>query len=365
MRVAARIDVAALAHNLELARRAAPNSHVFAVIKADAYGHGLLDAARAFTQADAFAVACVEEAVELRAAGIDQPLLVLEGAGSEEELAAARAYALEVVVHTEWQLEMLERCGVNGLRRAWAKFDTGMHRLGFAPEQARDVSSRLVAAGLAEPGVLSHLACADEPESDVTARQVAVFESFRGLFRGPASIANSAGVLAHPATHCDWVRPGLMLYGVSPFAGQSGPALGLRPAMTLVARILAIRSVPAGEGVGYGFDWKAPRESRIGIVSIGYGDGYPWRAAAAGLALVAGQRAALAGRVSMDMLGVDLTELPQVREGDPVILWGRGLAVERVAEAAGTSPYELVCSVTRRVPRSYSKAPAPLAEMER
>lgn len=363
MRVIARVDADALAHNLAVARRAAGASRVFAVVKADAYGHGLSAAAAAFAGADGLAVACVEEAAALRAAGIAAPVLVLEGAADAGELDVARRHGLELAVHAGWQLELLERGGARDLGRLWAKFDTGMHRLGFAPAAAPGVAARLAALGAAAPGVMTHLACADEPDDEETARQLAAFAGVRALFAGPASVANSAGLLAHPASRCDWVRPGLMLYGVSPFPGRCGSELGLRPAMSLSAALLAIQDVGAGDGVGYGFDWRARRPSRIGIVSAGYGDGYPWRAAAGGSALVRGRRAPLAGRVSMDMLGLDLTEVPEAAVGDEVTLWGADLPVEEVARAAGTSPYELVCSVTRRVPRAYAGAGvAPAAE---
>lgn len=351
MRVVARVDVAALAHNLEVARRAAAGASVFAVVKADAYGHGLHAAVEALAAADGFAVACVEEGAELRGAGVAAPVLVLEGAADGGELATARRLGLELVVHADWQLALLEHDGVRGLANLWVKFDTGMHRLGFPPAAAPRVAARLAALGITAPGVMSHLACADDADSDETARQLAVFDTIRTQFAGPASMANSAGLLAHPASHFEWVRPGIMLYGVSPFPGRTGPDLGLRPAMTLSAVLVAIQEVAAGEGVGYGFDWRAERASRIGMVSAGYGDGYPWRAAAAAHAVVRGQRAPLAGRVSMDLLGIDVTDVADAAVGDEVILWGTDLPVEEIARAAGTSPYELVCSVTRRVRR--------------
>ncbi len=352
MRVVATIDPVALAHNLGVVRQRAPGSHVYAVVKADAYGHGLENTVVAFTEADAFAVACMDEVIELRAIDSRPNILVLEGVFDGRELAAAKADKLEIVVHSDWQLQLLERDGVEGIRRVWAKFDTGMHRLGFTPESAGDVRARLVALGIETPGVMSHLACADKPGLTDTARQMAIFGAVCRRFPGsPASLANSAGVLLHPDSHLDWVRPGLMLYGVSPLPEGDGTDFGLRPAMTLSARLLSIQDVATGDVVGYGATWQAPRDCRIGIVSIGYGDGYPWCAAAAGEALVRGKRVPMAGRVSMDMLGVDLTALPAVHVGDEVILWGAGLPVEEVARAVGTSPYELMCRVSRRVPR--------------
>ncbi len=352
MRVAATIDSVALAHNLGIVRQRVAGSHVYAVVKADAYGHGLENTVAALAGADAFAVACMDEVLELRAIDSRSNILVLEGVFDGRELAVAKADKLEIVVHSDWQLQLLERDGVEGIRRVWVKFDTGMHRLGFAPESAGDVRARLAALGIEAPGVMSHLACADEPVLADTARQMAVFGAVCKLFPGsPASLANSAGVLLHPDSYLDWVRPGLMLYGVSPLPEGNGTDFGLRPAMTLSAHLLSIQEVTMGNAVGYGATWQAPRDCRIGIVSIGYGDGYPWCATAAGEVLVRGKRVPLAGRVSMDMLGVDLTALPAAHVGDEVILWGAGLPVEAVARAVGTSPYELMCRVSRRVPR--------------
>ena len=362
MRVVATVNTAALAHNLAVVRERAPDSRVYAVVKADAYGHGLDNTVDAFSAADGFAVACMDEALEVQALDRHANILVLEGTFDGRELATAKAGKLEVVVHDDWQLRLLERDGAEGLRRVWAKFDSGMHRLGFPPEKAGEIRGRLAALGIGTPGVMSHLACADEPEREDTARQMAVFADVREQFPGsPASLANSAGVLLHPDSYLDWVRPGLMLYGVSPIPERNGEDFGLRPALTLGARLLSIQDVAAGESVGYGATWQAPRDCRIGIVSIGYGDGYPWRAAAAGEVLVRGTRVPLAGRVSMDMLGVDLTGLPAAEVGDEVILWGEGLPIEEIARAVGTSPYELVCRLSRRVPRrNVGEAGTPL-----
>lgn len=361
MRVVATIDQAALAHNLELVRRKAPASRVYAVVKADAYGHGLNNLGNAFDAADALAVACLDEAEEARELSSQRRILILEGVFDGAELAQARARGYELVVHADWQLEILERDGARGLDTLWVKFDTGMHRLGFPPAAAARVRSRVAALGIECPGLMTHFACADEPERDDTERQMAAFAAIREHFPGSlTSCANSAGVLLHPDTHGDWVRPGLMLYGVSPIPGVDGASLGLKPAMTLSARLLAIQDVAAGETVGYGATWRAERACRIGIVSIGYGDGYPWRGAAVGEVSIDGRRAPLAGRVSMDMLGVDLDGLPDARIGDEVVLWGEGLPVEQVARAVGTSPYEMVCRVSRRVPRrSVGSLPEP------
>ncbi|MGH8162603.1 MAG: alanine racemase [Gammaproteobacteria bacterium] len=359
-RVVADIDASALAHNLAIVRALAADSRVLAVVKADAYGHDLVPTARTLASAgaDGFGVACVEEALALRESGIRERIVVLEGVTASSELVAARNAGLELVVHADWQLAMLERDGVRGLCRLWIKFNTGMNRLGFPMEVSETVRSRFDALG-ASSVLMSHLACADEPEREENARQLQAFENLRTAFPGAASLANSAAVLTLPAAHYDWVRPGLLLYGVSPLPDCDAAALGLCPAMTLKARILAVQDVAAGAGVGYGEDWRAPLASRVAIASIGYGDGYPWRGAQGASALVHGRRVPLVGRVSMDMLGLDVTAIAGVAPGDEVVLWGKGLSVEEVARAAGTIPYELVCDVTRRVPRVYSEASEP------
>lgn len=352
MRVVATIDQAALAHNLEIARRHATGSQIFAVVKADAYGHGLTHLGGAFDAADALAVACLDEALEVREIMPDRRVLILEGVFSGEELSEAKARGFELVVHAPWQLRMLERAGVEGIGRIWLKFDTGMHRLGFAPGEAASVRERLAQLRIGRPGIMTHFACADEPERGDTRRQMRVFESVRAVFPdSPVSCSNSAGVLLHPSAHDDWVRPGIMLYGISPLGEKDGAEFGLKSAMTLRARLMAIQDVAAGDTVGYGATWSAPRDCRIGIVSIGYGDGYPWSETGVSNVAIRGRKAPLAGRISMDMLGVDLTAIPEARVGDTVVLWGAELPVEQVARAVGTSPYELVCRVSRRVPR--------------
>ncbi|MGH8274562.1 MAG: alanine racemase [Gammaproteobacteria bacterium] len=359
-RVGAEIDATVLAHNLEVVRRHASSSRVFAIVKADAYGHDLVPASQALERAgaDGFGVACVEEALELRESGIRRRILVLEGVVAASELIEARRAGLELVVHADWQLAMLERDGFTGLSRLWIKFNTGMHRLGFPVAAAETLRTRFDALGVM-PALMSHLACADEPEHEENERQLRAFEALREIFPGPASLANSAAVLTLPKTHYDWVRPGLILYGVSPLPSRDGSTLGLRPAMTLKARILTVQEVAAGAGVGYGEDWHAARASRVAIASIGYGDGYPWRGAQGAMALVRGRRVPLVGRVSMDMLGLDVTEVPEAAPGDEVVLWGENLPVEEVARAAGTIPYELLCDVTRRVPRVFLAADRP------
>jgi alanine racemase len=351
------VSRAALQHNMQRVRQAAPHARVMAMVKADAYGHGAALVAGTLVEADAFGVAFIDEALALRAAGIRQPIAVLEGVFSAAEMAEAVRRHLSVVVHQEEQLRLLEGCTLAGPVDVWLKVDTGMHRLGFAPEAAAAACRRLRAAGVTGSiGLLTHFASADILESPQTERQIARFRAVqRELTGGDArpmadSLANSAAILAWPSAHGAWVRPGIMLYGSSPFADRSAAELGLQPAMTLSSRLIAVQAVRQGEPVGYGGAWVAPRDTRIGVIAIGYGDGYPRHACNGTPVLVNGQRVGLAGRVSMDMITVDLGETPAAL-GDPCVLWGEGLPADEVAAHAGTISYELFCKVTARVRR--------------
>lgn len=324
-----------------------------AVIKANAYGHGIETAAVALADADGFAVARLEEALLLRGAGVRHRILILEGALTAEQLAVAATERLDVMVHTFEQLRMLEQRRGGETIRVWLKIDTGMNRLGFRPEEVGDALARLgrIAGVEPEPTLVTHLASSDDVESPQTREQLDAFSSATRGLPGECSIANSAGIIAWPASRVGWVRPGLMLYGVSPFARGCGADLGLRAVMTFESGVISVRCVRAGETVGYGGTWRAARDSRIAVVAAGYGDGYPRAAPSGTPVLVNGLHAPLAGRVSMDMIAVDATDLPRVSEGDPVELWGASLPVEDIARCAGTIPYELTCRVTARVPR--------------
>lgn len=347
------IDLRALRHNFRRVREAAPGSRVLAVVKADAYGHGAARVAAALTDADGFAVARIEEARELRALGIDKPLIVLAGASSDEGLEAAAELDLDLVVHHESQTEALERRRGGRPVRVWLKVDTGMHRLGLRPEQVADTWRRLVrCATVAEPlRLMTHLACADEPGDESTRAQIARFMALDEAAGAETSLANSAAVLAWPAAHGDWVRPGIMLYGVSPFVGGRAETQRLRPVMTFESRLIAVNRLRAGDRVGYGGSWTCPEDMPVGVVAVGYGDGYPRHAPPGTPLLVAGTRVPLVGRVSMDLVTVDLRSRPAAAPGDPVILWGRGLPVEEIAEHVGTIGYELVTRVAPRVGR--------------
>ena len=344
----ATIRLDALRHNLQVARRAAPRARLMAVVKADAYGHGMVPVAEAIAgEVDAFAVASPGEGLALRAAGIDRPILVLHGALDADEVAAARAARLTLVVHHPDQLA-LHLAGA--APEAWVKIDTGMGRLGLPAEAGAAACRRL---GAACTGVLSHLANADQPDHPANARQLARFRQATAGLERPRSLANSAALLSAPPMHFDWVRPGLMLYGTSPLQGRTAAELGLRPVMQLTAPLIAVHRRRAGQAIGYGSEWTCPEDMPVGVVAIGYGDGYPRHAPSGTPVRVGGVEVPLIGRVSMDSLCIDLRGCPQARIGEPVQLWGDDLLVERIAERAGTIGYELLCAAGARCERVW------------
>ena len=348
----ARIDLGALRHNVSLARKLAPQSKVMAVVKANAYGHGAPSIGRALqSQVDALAVACIEEAIELRDSGVTTPILLLEGIFEEEEMARAAQFGLWLTIDNERQLAWLEKANIKAPVQCWLKVDTGMNRLGIAPARAGEFHQRLTASANAAAEVVTytHFATADDSNSELAHHQLARFDALP--FGAPRSAANSAGLLAWPQAHYEWVRPGYLLYGNSPLLHHHPNAQTLKPVMTLTSGVISLRDVPAGETVGYGAAWKAQRPSRIATVTIGYGDGYPRQAPNGTPVLINGQRAPLAGRVSMDMITVDVTDLPQVQLGDEVVLWGKGLPLTEVARCADTIGYELTTRMPARTPR--------------
>jgi alanine racemase len=322
-----------------------------AVIKANAYGHGLVPAAKALAETDGFSVARLDEGLALRAAGLANRILLLEGVFSAEQLAVAAQQRFDLMVHSVEQLELLEGRAGTDVISVWIKVDSGMNRLGFRTEHFADAYARLrrVANVAPEPTLVTHLANADDRRDTKTVAQLQAFAAATAALQGARSIANSAALLAWPDTRADWVRPGLVLYGLSPFPSGTGADLGLRPAMTLQTEVIAVKDVREGETVGYGGAWRAPRDSRMAVVAAGYGDGYPRSVESGTPLLVNGRRAPIVGRVSMDMVTVDVTDLPGVATGDPVVLWGEGVPVEEVARHAGTIPYELICGVSQRV----------------
>jgi alanine racemase len=350
------IDGRALTNNLGVARRAAPNARVLAVIKANAYGHGMVAVARGLAGADALGVARVEEGLTLRAAGLaPRQIVLLEGVFNAADLAAAAQQDFELVVHSFEQIELLEAWQGSYRFRVWVKIDTGMNRLGFRLDAFNAAWQRLRQANsVAGLRVMTHLATADERANPMAANQITGFQQAVGGLGVERCVANSPGILAWPDSHCEWIRPGLMLYGLSPFPDTCGSDHGLQPVMTLRTQLIAVREVRAGESVGYGATWRAPQDACVAIVAAGYGDGYPRHMTAGAPVLVNGREGALAGRVSMDMIAVDVSALPRPKMGDPVVLWGEGLPVERVAPYATAIPYELVCGVSQRVPREWA-----------
>lgn len=347
----AEINLDAARHNLLKTRSYAAQSKIMAVIKANAYGHGLIRIANALDNADAFAVARVDEGVRLRKEGITNRITVLQGFTDTEELQHLINYQLESVVHSPHQLDLLERWQGQDMLPIWLKIDTGMNRLGFKAEDIDKIYQRLKLCKIIKQPVsfITHLASADDKASTFTLQQIKLFNDAVVSFEGERSIANSAGLLAWQDAISDWVRPGIMLYGISPFPDSTGIKLGLEPVMSLHSKLIAIKPVEQGETVGYGNSWVCNKTTKLGVVAIGYGDGYPRYAKQGTPVLVNGQRVPLIGRVSMDMITVDLATQPKAKLGDSVTLWGNGLAVEEIAEYADTIPYTLVCGVTQRV----------------
>ena len=347
--IRADISLSALRHNYAEARRRAPRSKAYAVVKANAYGHGIDRVARALGDADGFGTLEIDGAVRVRQSGFARPILLLEGFFEACELEEIARSNLATAVQGEDQLRMIETTRLRAPIDCFLKVNTGMNRLGFAPAESRAALERLKATGAARTiTLMTHFATADGPEG--VAESMRRFEGALGGIDLPRSLANSAAIFAHPDTHADIVREGIGLYGATPFAQRSAASLGLRPAMTLRSKLIAIQPIKAGESVGYGATFRAPQDMRIGVVACGYADGYPRHAPAGTPVLVDGVLVRTAGRVSMDMITVDLTPVPQAQFGTSVELWGEQLPIDDVARAAGTVGYELMCAVAPRVP---------------
>ena len=345
------IDIAALRHNLEHIRNIAPNTSVLAMVKSNAYGHGLARIALALPEADAFGVACLEEGTQLRNAGVKNPIVLMEGLFRPNELSRATAEDFTLVVHHYPQIEMLEQAEASKPLSVWLKVDSGMHRLGFNPEDVVKAHERLTNCSVVKKpiGLMTHFAESDSVDSAPTQNQIELFNAVTKDLPGPRSLANSGGVLAWLPAHGDWVRPGIMLYGASPFAKRQGSEFGLKPVMSFTSEIIAIHHLKKGERVGYGGTWTCTEDMPVGVVAMGYGDGYPWHAKNGTPMLVNGERCPLVGRVAMDMLNVDLRNQPNAKVGDPVVLWGPDLPVEIVAAHSDTVSYELLTRITQRV----------------
>ncbi|MDR1662222.1 MAG: alanine racemase [Azoarcus sp.] len=339
------IELDALRHNYRFARQC-HGGRVFAVVKANAYGHGALACAQALAdEADGYAVAFLDEALALRAGGIEAPILLLEGVFDADELIEVARHKLWTAVHHLAQVEMIEKTSLPAPLRAWIKVNSGMNRAGFPPAAVRTAWQRLIANGKVKHcAFMSHFARADEPDIETTAEQIRVFEAATRGLPGERSLANSGAILAWPDSHRDWARPGIMLYGADPFPEEDH---GLLPVMTLESRIVAVRELAAGDPLGYGARFLALRPTRVGLVAMGYADGYPRSASERVPVAIDGQTASLIGRVSMDMLTVDLADLPDAGIGSTVELWGKQVSVNAVARSAGTISYELLCNVKR------------------
>lgn len=341
------IDLDALTHNLSIVRQYSNNAKIMAVIKANAYGHGMLVIAQHLeNKVDALAVACVDEALVLRGKGINAVIVILQGFHNQQELDQCFQLNLEPVCHQSWQVDLLLQQPSEQTLNCWLKLDSGMHRLGIPAQQAPSLAKKLLDSNqVTRLRLMSHFACSDEINSEMNQQQLNLFnESLSGL-NLETSMANSAAILSIPESIKDWVRPGLMLYGASPFVNQSAVELGLKPVMTLKSHIIAINELPAGQSLGYGCSWSSSRLSQIATVAIGYGDGYPRHASNGAPVMIGGQRCELVGRVSMDMVTVDITDLGgKAKIGDEVLIWGGEIEVGEVAQSATTIAYELLCS---------------------
>lgn len=340
------IDLAALQHNFDLIKQQAPNSKILAMIKANAYGHDALRIASNLRQADAFGVASLGEALTLRRAGAVQRIVLMSSFLGSEELIELARYDLEWVIHSPWQLDLLEKTELKSPIFIWFKIDTGMHRLGFLPDEVSKAYARIkkISSKLKGCNLLSHFACADEKENPMTSHQIELFNQLTKSFPGERSLANSAAIFAWPESHADWNRPGLALYGISPFPKQTGSELGLHPVMRLSAPLIAIHDIPKGDRIGYGSTYTCEKDTRVGIIGAGYADGYPRQAPSGTPVYLNKQTVPLIGRVSMDIITVDLTTSPESKVGDMAVLWGPELPIEILSKHSGVLTYQLLCN---------------------
>lgn len=348
------INAAALIHNIGQIKRLAPGKQIYAMVKANAYGCGINAVVPVLDgHVDAFGVASLDEAVAIRALGSRTQCLLNEGVFTQDEYHDISRLQFACVLHQEQQLQWLLNTPLSAPIKIWLKVNTGMHRLGFKIHQLDDVMRALADCAWIDKdiGLMTHLACADQPEKVENKQQLSLFETIQLDGVTQRSIANSAAIISFPHAHADVVRPGIMVYGVSPFANKSGRELGLIPAMRFMSAISAIHHNPPHAQVGYGGTWSSPKPSVIGIVAAGYGDGYPWHISANTPVWIKGRVVNIVGRVSMDMLTVDLTDHPDIQMGDEVELWGMNIPVEHIAKSAGSLGYELLCQITARVRR--------------
>lgn len=344
------LDIPALQHNFKRIQQLAPHRKILAMIKANAYGHGAEKIAKGLPQADAFGVTCINEAIRLREVNIGQDIVLMQGFNHAADLQIISSHNLQIVLHDWVQLNTLEQQHLSSPLVIWLKIDTGMHRLGFNPHAIPEIINRLQKMNYIEKPLrfMTHFASSEQIENPMTQHQLQNFLMTTEKLPGLKSLANSAAILAWPNTHGDWVRPGLMLYGVSPFPQKIGNDHNLKPVMNWGSSLMVVHQLQKGDGVGYNSTWICPEDMLVGIVSAGYGDGYPRQAKNGTSVLVNNKNVPLIGRVSMDMLAVDLRTQPNAKIGDPVVLWGKNLPVEEIAKSAEMSPYQLMCGVRQR-----------------
>lgn len=350
------IDLNAFEHNLQAVRALAPKSKLIAMVKADAYGHGLAQVVERMSSADAFGVSCLEEGLVIRDVDSDKRVILMEGVFNSSELEKVVTNQFDVVVHHEEQIDMLAQFDSPHPINIWLKVNTGMNRLGIPPELVLRYWDRLKKIKCVHDDIklMTHFADADERQKKTTSRQIEIFKRVTDGLEAERSMANSAGIMAHPTSHTDWVRPGIMLYGISPFSDEIGQTLNLRPAMRVVSELMAIQHCRKGDSIAYGGTWTCPEDMPVGVIAIGYGDGYPRHAGQGTPVYLSGKKVPLVGRVSMDMLTVDLRHHPRATVGDKAILWGPENPIEMVAKHAQTIGYELACKMTNRLPRVYT-----------
>lgn len=348
--IVATINQQALRHNLSVVRQAAPSSHIWSVVKANAYGHGIAHVWQSLAETDGFALLNMEEAILLREQGWRKSILLLEGFFHPDDVQLIDRYRLTTSVHSNWQIQALAKATLSAPVDIYLKVNSGMNRLGFRPEQVNSVWQKLRSLpNVGEITLMAHFAEADKPDG-LNEPMKKIELAAEGL-DGPRSLSNSAATLWHPEAHFDWVRPGIILYGASPSGDwQDIASTGLQPVMTLKSEIIGIQQLNAGDGVGYGYHYYAQSEQRIGIVACGYADGYPRHAPTGTPVSVDGIITQIVGTVSMDMIMVDLTPCPQAGIGSRVELWGEQIKIDQVAKAAGTVGYELMCALAQRVP---------------
>jgi alanine racemase len=347
--ILATVSQQALAHNLNVVKQLAPKSKVMAVVKANGYGHGLFNVAHGLNAADGFAVLGLNEAIDLREAGFTQTILLLEGVFDARELNIAASYHVDIVVHNTQQINMLEQASLIAPIHVHLKMNTGMNRLGFSPKDYMQAYEALTASvNVSGITLMTHFATADE-EIGIDA-PLDMFQAITQALPDPKSVANSASILRYPEAHLDWVRPGIMLYGASPVSATSVEYFNLKPVMQFTSQLIAVQTIAAGESVGYGQRFTASKPTRIGVVACGYADGYPRHAPNGTPIAVSGKLTQTLGRVSMDMLFCDITDIPEAAIGSAVELWGSTVPVDAVAEASSTVGYELLCAVAPRVP---------------